>query len=111
METKEVQKTQQHEAAKPKRRVLRPRRSIVGDSDKVVLSVEMPGVKREYLRMNVENNGLCISTPRKPIPDASYIIRKRLDGDYATTYTLDETIDQNKIEAELRNGVLNVTFP
>lgn len=93
-----------------RRRVLRPRCAITGNAEQVVLKLEMPGVRKDNLHMDIENNELRISGERTRIENGRYLVRERIDGDYAASYTLDETIDQEKVEAELRDGVLTVTL-
>jgi HSP20 family protein len=105
----ELQKTTA-KTEEPARRLLRPRCSIVGDAERVVLTLEMPGVKKDDLKIDIENNELRISGKRQVPENRRYFIRERLVGDFATTYTLDETIDQERIEAELHDGLLSVTL-
>jgi HSP20 family protein len=71
----------------------------------------MPGVTKEGLEINVENNQLEIFGKRKESKvEGKYILRERQFGDFYQIYTIDETIDRNKIEASLENGNLLVTL-
>lgn len=110
MATKEVQNAETKQDVTSSRRLIRPRCSIVGDGEIVRLSLEMPGVTRDDLRIDIENNELRISAPRETPADMNYLVRERVSGDYATAYTLDETIDQERVEAELHDGILTVTL-
>ncbi len=115
MATKELQKTSTrepstHETVPERRRVIRPRCSIVGDDEKVLIRLEMPGVDKENLHIDIEDNELRVSGEKVRPVEGRHLIRERIDGDYAASYTLDETIDQERVEAELRDGVLTLTL-
>jgi len=115
MDNTNIQNRTNPEVATPekeeqRRRVLRPRCAITGNPEQVVLRLEMPGVRKENLHMDIENNELRISGERTRKEHGRYVIRERMDGDYAASYTLDETIDQERVEAELHDGVLTVTL-
>lgn len=112
MAGKEVQKQEQEqEQEKEKRYTLRSRSSIHEEEGKIVVKLEMPGVTKDNLDINVDNNQLEILGKREnPGVDGKYVIRERSFGDYYQVYTIDETIDRDKIEAVLENGMLTVTL-
>lgn len=94
-----------------KRRYVRPLGSISEENDVVRLRLEMPGVTKDGLSVHVEGDQLLIEGARKPSEErGSYLLRERADCDFRQNYTLDETVDRNKIEAELANGILAVTL-
>jgi HSP20 family protein len=76
----------------------------------VLLSLEMPGVEKQDIELHIENNVLSILGRRSPEAAGRYLLRERADGDFHAVYTLDETIDQEKIDAVLENGVLTLTL-
>lgn len=93
-------------------KTIRPAGRVVGDSDRVLIRLEMPGVSRNNLEIKVESNELKIVGHREPADKAAeYLLRERRDGDYSQVYTLDDTIDRNRIDAQLAQGVLTVTLP
>lgn len=91
-------------------RFLRPRSNICANQDEVILSLEMPGVEKQDIELNIENNELSILGRRKHRDAGRYLIRERVQGDFLAVYTLDETIDQEKVDAVLEDGVLTVTL-
>ena len=108
MAGKEVQKQEQDQE---KRYRLRSRCSICEDDGKILVRLEMPGVAKENLDINVDNNQLEIYGKREePEIEGKYVIRERRYGDYYQVYTIDDTIDREKIEASLENGLLTVTL-
>jgi HSP20 family protein len=77
----------------------------------VLLKLDMPGVKKESLDINVEDNEMRITGRREATDvEGTYLLRERARGDFQTVYTLDDTIDVSKIDARLDNGVLTVTL-
>lgn len=93
------------------RTAYRPVCSITENEGKITLYLEMPGVAKEDLSIHVEDNQLKISGRRKiQEGNGTYLVRERPHGDFYTEYTLDDTIDHEKIEASLRNGLVTVTL-
>ena len=74
-------------------RPVRPIADCVRAEDHVLLKLDMPGVKRENLEINVEDNELRIAGHRHARDvEGTYLLRERSRGDYQTIYTLDDTI-------------------
>jgi len=90
-------------------RLLMPACSIDEDVGVVTLKLEMPGVTKEGLDVSVEANTLTIEGRRggNP-PSGEWLLRERPVGNYRKMFTLDETIDREKIEALLADGMLTV---
>ena len=90
-------------------RMLVPACSIEEDVGVVTLKLEMPGVAKEGLDVSVEANTLTIEGRRggNP-PSGEWLLRERPIGSYRKIFTLDETIDRDKIEAMLTDGMLTV---
>ncbi len=90
---------------------LQPRYSVAESKDgRIQITVEMPGVRKESLEVRMENNELRIVGRRDPPLDAKYVLRERRPGDYLQSFTLDETVDQSRVDARIQNGVLTVTL-
>ena len=90
-------------------RILVPACSIDEDVGVVTLKLEMPGVAKEGLEVSVEANTLTIEGHRAANqPSCDWLLRERPVGSYRKVFTLDETIDREKIEALLADGMLTV---
>ncbi len=95
-----------------RRRYIRPACQVLGTDDRVEVLLEMPGVTKEGLEIKVENNELIVLGKRdSAAQDQNYLLRERRDGDFHQVYTLDETVAQNHIDAQLSMGVLRITLP
>ena len=85
---------------------------IFEDGGKIMLRLDMPGVTKENLYIHVESDELQISATRDNAAAGvgRYLVREIPDRDFYQAYTLDSTIDRNKIEAELVNGRLIIAL-
>jgi len=97
--------------AKETRRQIRPLSSMCEENGVITLRLEMPGVPKDGIELEVEGNELRIHGKRPAsVASTRYVLRERVDGDYREVYTLDETVDRGRIEAAMNDGVLTVTL-
>lgn len=76
-------------------------------------NVELPGVEKNDIHINVEDGNLIISGERiEETTDGSEKLRcERFYGKYYRSFRLPEYADTEKISAELKNGLLKVSIP
>jgi HSP20 family protein len=74
------------------------------------VEVELPGIKQEQIELTLEKNELKIVAERTAPEDRKYHHQERGYGKVERQIHLPETADPESIEAELRDGVLNLTF-
>jgi HSP20 family protein len=80
----------------------------------LVLKAELPGMQREDIDVNIENNTLTIRGERKPdtaVKQETFHRVERAYGSFVRSFSLPNTIDSAKVAAEYKNGVLSVTLP
>lgn len=96
----------------PAPQFLRPRANITSSEEGYVVSLDLPGVKRENLEISFENSELTI-VGRRPAPagDATVLHRESRTGDFRRVFELDANIDATRIGAKLEDGVLTLTLP
>jgi len=110
MATKELEKK---EARRDREVRIRPRCFVQEKPDgDILVKLEMPGVTKEGLQIEVDSTELRISGRRPEVSAAggSYLVRERPRGSFYQVYTLDDTIDREKIDAVLEAGVLTLTL-
>ena len=91
------------------KRTLRPACTIAEYADAVVLRLEMPGVSKDGIEVSIDGNTLTVGGRRQIYADdVVYLIRERRNGDFRATYTLDERVDREKVEARIEHGILTV---
>jgi HSP20 family protein len=100
------------EREKEQVRFIRPICFICEEQEGVVtLKLEMPGVGKDQLDIDVDGNELQITGKREAGGgEGTYFMRERPSGTFRQVYTLDDTIDRSKIEASLEGGVLTLTL-
>ena len=89
-----------------------PVASVLENGDGYMLQVEMPGVSKEGLEISTEGNELTI-TGRRSLPtiDGVVVHRESRQENFRRTFEIDPSIDVNKINAKIEQGVLTVTLP
>lgn len=93
------------------RRIVPPVDIYETDND-VILVADVPGVTKETLSLNIEQDELTIrGTFEKKDNGGDKLIDECIYGEYHRTFTLGDLIDQGKIAAKLENGVLTLTLP
>ena len=80
----------------------------------VRLRAELPGMTDEDVEITVENNQLILQGEKKFVHEAEEGNYRRLESRYGSFYrrfSLPATVDQENIDAEFKNGVLEVFLP
>lgn len=89
-----------------------PHVDIFETDQEVVVMADVPGATTEGIDLALEENILTIQAQRTPIKYLGRVILEEYEsGHYLRRFTLAETIDQERIEASLVNGVLKVRLP
>ena len=80
----------------------------------LVLKAEMPGLKPENVDIRIENNTLTLKGERKfeeVVKKENYHRMERSYGTFIRSFTLPRTVEQEKVCAEFKEGVLTVSLP
>jgi HSP20 family protein len=78
------------------------------------IRAELPGVDKHDIKLSVQDGVLTISGHRveeKVEKGQRYHRRERVFGSFARGFTLPDSVDEQKVAAEFRNGVLAVRLP
>ena len=84
------------------------------DANSLRITMELPGVNPDDVRLSLENNILTIRGEKKHQSDESNERVHRFErtyGMFERTFALPNTVDPEKIEARYENGVLFVMIP
>ena len=97
----------------PPRPVFMPPADIYETEDNIVVLAEMPGVSSEGVDISLERRVLTIRGRSTTNEHAGYqrVYNEYSDGDYERVFTLSENIDRDRIEATLKDGVLQLVLP
>ncbi|MFI5236777.1 MAG: Hsp20/alpha crystallin family protein [Ignavibacteriales bacterium] len=88
-----------------------PSVDIMEDENKIYLKAEVPGMKKDGIKIVLEKNSLILSG-NKNLIQASNKIRKNENfyGSFKRSFKLSNEIDNDSIAAEMENGILTITF-
>ena len=84
------------------------------DTNGIQISMELPGVDPDDVRLSLENNILTIRGEKRQQIDQKNERVHRFERTYGTferTFVLPSTVDPDQIEARYDNGVLLITIP
>jgi HSP20 family protein len=88
-----------------------PAVDFIEGTESFTLYVDLPGVEKKDLELNVENNVLSIKGEKKEIIDSKRFFRKESwTGSFRRTISLPFSADPERVQAEFADGVLTVTI-
>lgn len=90
-----------------------PPTDIYETKDAIVLLAEMPGVASDGIDITLERQVLTIRGRGAAETHAGYrqVYAEYSEGDYERSFTLSTAIDQDRIEASQKDGVLRLVLP
>jgi HSP20 family protein len=91
-----------------------PLADITEDEKEYLIKAELPELRREDVKVTVENGVLTISGERKFEKEEKKRKFHRVERGYGTfirSFTLPDDADGNKVKAEFKNGLLTVHLP
>ena len=94
-------------------RTFMPAADIYEDRDSLKVILEMPGVEKGNVNIRVEEGALVVEgrLDLTKYRGLQPLYTEYNIGNYARSFRLSSAIDQDKIGAELKDGVLSLTLP
>ena len=94
-------------------RYFRPDVDIYESSDAIHMRADMPGVKDQDIEVTLEKGILTIDgkVVAENYQGLSPLYTEYNVGNYVRQFTLNEQIDESRIKARMKNGVLEVELP
>jgi HSP20 family protein len=83
------------------------------DENSYLLDADMPGMNKENININLQNNYLTISAKREDVIEENknnYVRRERSYGEFKRSFYFDN-IDEENIKASFKDGVLHLELP
>lgn len=114
---KEMTTSQKHELTGAETthpgRVFTPSVDIFESDDAITLLADMPGVQSDALTIDLRENVLTIHgrAEQPAAEDERVVLEEFGTGSFYRQFRLSNVIDQAKIDAVLRDGVLRLTLP
>ena len=92
-----------------------PTADIVEKENEYEIKTELPGVKKKEIQVTFNEGILTIKGERKHTDkkkkNGEYIYREIFEGSFERNFRFTDNIQDDKITAEYKNGVLTVTVP
>ena len=91
-----------------------PLTDIAEDNDNYYLKVDLPGIKKEEVKISYIDGNLSISGERvqeEETKDKKFHRMERTLGKYYRSFNIPKEIKDDKIKAEFKNGQLSITIP
>jgi HSP20 family molecular chaperone IbpA len=101
----------QPEGTRTRERYVTPPVDIYEMPDGLVVTADIPGVTHEHLDVRVDNNVLTIRAQADHTSAAEPTYREYQLVNYFRQFELSDKVDQGKISADLKHGVLTLTLP
>lgn len=87
-----------------------PPLDVSESDDGFVINVELPGVSKEDLNINLENGIMTLSGEKKKSSADTRRI-ERVYGTFTRSFSIPESADKEKIAARFEQGVLTISVP
>ncbi|MGA2453139.1 MAG: Hsp20/alpha crystallin family protein [Solirubrobacteraceae bacterium] len=102
------------ELAEGRERAWMPAVDVERDNGNLVVRADVPGIKPEEVKIEVEDDILTVSgqhEERKEEKDKHFLRRERRYGSFSRSMALPSGVDAKKIKAKTHDGVVEVTIP
>lgn len=76
-----------------------------------VVSADLPGMKKEDIKIDLSDNVLTISGERSREEKAEGKYTERVYGKFTRSFSLPTKVNADKIQAQFSDGVLHITLP
>ncbi len=90
-----------------------PKIDISEKGNQLIIDAEVPGVKKEDLKITLQDNILTIEGEKKNVSEESgekYYRTERSYGSFKKSFTLPEDVDSEKVDAKFNNGILSIAL-
>ena len=84
---------------------------IYENEDEILLHADMPGVVKDNIKVNIDNGTLTLSAVRNLEAKKSATWEEFGTVEYKRSFSVPQTIDVSKVDAELKEGVLRLHLP
>jgi len=112
MDTKDMTKKEPQAVESTRNlRQLAPLVDIYENNDEILLHAEMPGVQKDQISVNIDNGNLTLSGIRTLAGDGATDWAEFGDVEYQRVFSVPQSIDVERVKAELKDGVLALHLP
>jgi len=100
-----------------------PALNIIEKKDEYLIEVELPGFIIEDINLKLEKHVLRISSKKNEVLDAqdnieekqeekkTFLLKERVKKEFERSLSIGNDVDEDKLSASLKNGLLLITLP
>ncbi|NUO82656.1 Hsp20/alpha crystallin family protein [candidate division KSB1 bacterium] len=91
-----------------------PRAEIIEGKEHFIVRAELPGVKKEAVKITLENNLLTLTGEKRfedEKAEKTFHLRETRYGKFERRFRLSENLDRQNIKADYKDGVLEIVLP
>lgn len=91
-----------------------PASEASGNDDTYRISIELPGVEEKDIQLSAENGMVTLKGEKKTEKEEkgeTWFFSERQYGAFSRSFRLPPDADEDKVKADLKNGVLTITVP
>ncbi|WP_163339399.1 Hsp20/alpha crystallin family protein [Desulfopila sp. IMCC35008] len=93
---------------------MKPQVDVAASDKEYTITVEVPGVNEKDVKVEIAGNAMTIRGEKKQEKkerEKDYYCMERSYGSFQRILSLPDDADEEKVKAEFRKGVLNITIP
>ena len=88
-----------------------PKYDVIENEKDYVILMEVPGINKKDLKIEIEQDSLIIASDYREDKVVNSYYEEFCDINFAKSFYLPEDVESSKINAELKNGILEVKIP
>ena len=91
-----------------------PAVDIYETAENIIIKAEIPGVNKKDISVEVKNDSLYLKGERKfekELKEENYHRMERSYGSFSRVFSLPTSVEQDKIKAKFKHGVLQISIP
>ena len=92
-------------------RMWAPNVDVSETKDNIIVTAEIPGMTKDDIKVTLNENTLTLSGEKKREKEANYHRIERSYGSFTRSFDLPTTVQFDKIKANYKDGVLQITLP
>jgi len=88
-----------------------PQIDISEEDDKIIVDAEIPGVKKEDIKITIQDNILTIKGEKKKVEEEknkNYFRSERSYGNFQRCFTIPKQVSSDNVEAKFEDGMLHI---
>jgi len=88
-----------------------PVHDVIENDKEFIIEMLLAGIKKEDVNIDIDNDELNIKAERKADNTLKYNRKQTYSGKYERTIVLPDSVDKEKIDASMVDGILRIVIP